>query len=64
MNAQILFVDVSCHWPLLTRSKTRHQLPDFDIVVMNHMISYEEDLRVRSNPLTQGYPAGLGLRVC
>jgi len=40
--------------PLLTRSKTRHQLPDFDLLVMNYMISYKEGLRVRSDPLTQG----------
>ena len=60
MNAQILFVDVSCHWPLLTCSKTRYQLPDFDLLVMNYMISYEEGLRVRSDPLIRGYLQGQG----
>jgi len=45
---------------LLTRSKTHHQLPDFDLLVMNYMIFYEEGLRVRYDPLTRGYPQGQG----
>ena len=60
MNAQILFVDISCYWPLLTRSKTHHQLADFDPPIMNYMICYEEGLRVRSDPLTRGYPQDQG----